>query len=355
MEQAMSDSSKLYNDARVAENEGDYNTAFQIYYALAERGHSDAQYKVAEMYMEGKGIGQDYKEALKWVVKSAKQGNMEAQYELGTLCERSEKFNDEIVQRIRISEKTPNGIHQAIKWYEISAEGGHIPSQIRLGCLYRDSQEVGHDVRKALKWFSKAAKTGNANAQLSIGAIYHHGQGEIKQDIKKAESWYLKAAARGNHYAEYCLWILSAENSSNHELTRAFEWLQQSAEGGYCLAQYALGKEYDNGHFLEQDHNKAAYWYYEASKQGNPNAQYRLGNLYKTGKGVKKDLIQACMWLYISEFQGGSTDIAEEKLLSAIFGEEPYQGIEQNLTNAQRYNARELAEEWLLTYRGSPV
>jgi uncharacterized protein len=44
----------------------------------AERGHPRSQFNLAQMYLHGEGVQIDHKEALKWMIKSAQQGNGEA-------------------------------------------------------------------------------------------------------------------------------------------------------------------------------------------------------------------------------------------------------------------------------------
>ena len=49
----------------------------------AEQGDSRAQYNLGNMYYDGQGVPQDYKESVKWYRKSAEQGNSVAQSNLG--------------------------------------------------------------------------------------------------------------------------------------------------------------------------------------------------------------------------------------------------------------------------------
>jgi TPR repeat protein len=42
--------------------------------ASAEAGDADAQYTLGELYRNGQGVEQDFKEALKWYQKAADQG-----------------------------------------------------------------------------------------------------------------------------------------------------------------------------------------------------------------------------------------------------------------------------------------
>ena len=53
---------------------GDYATALHELKPLAEQGNSDAQAFLGLMYRDGRGIPQNYAEAVKWYRKAAEQG-----------------------------------------------------------------------------------------------------------------------------------------------------------------------------------------------------------------------------------------------------------------------------------------
>ena len=50
-----------------------------LYLKAAEKGDDLAQLNVGMMYFGGKGTKQDYAQAMSWLVKSAEQGNIQAQ------------------------------------------------------------------------------------------------------------------------------------------------------------------------------------------------------------------------------------------------------------------------------------
>ena len=55
------------------------------YTKAAEQGHAYAQYHLGIAYNEGKGVPQDYKQAVKWYKKAAEQGQTSAQFNLGAM------------------------------------------------------------------------------------------------------------------------------------------------------------------------------------------------------------------------------------------------------------------------------
>ncbi len=56
---------------------------FEIIKEAAEQGDAEAQYSLGVCYAYGKGVEQDYKEAVKWYTAAAEQGHVKAQFNLG--------------------------------------------------------------------------------------------------------------------------------------------------------------------------------------------------------------------------------------------------------------------------------
>ncbi len=61
-----------------AYDRGDYDTALKELRPLAEQGHAKAQSNLGGMYALGKGVPQDYTEAVKWFRLAAANGVKEA-------------------------------------------------------------------------------------------------------------------------------------------------------------------------------------------------------------------------------------------------------------------------------------
>ena len=113
----------------------------------AENGDASAQNHLGFIYYGGKGVPQDYKEALVWFRKAAEQNNASA---------------------------------QAI-----------------LGIMYNNGQGVLQDDKEAVKWYRKAAEQNNASAQAILGIMYHYGKG-VPQDYVMAHMYYNIAAVSGD-------------------------------------------------------------------------------------------------------------------------------------------------------------
>src|SRR5271157_2057977 len=69
----------------------------------AEQGDAKAQNSLALLYVQGKGVPQDFKQSTKWFRKAAEQGHDEAQFNLGVAYSKGEGV--------------PRDHKQAVQWY----------------------------------------------------------------------------------------------------------------------------------------------------------------------------------------------------------------------------------------------
>ncbi len=58
----------------------DYAEAMMWYRLAADQGNASAQYNLALMYHHGQGVPQDYAEAARWYRRAADEGHAGAQY-----------------------------------------------------------------------------------------------------------------------------------------------------------------------------------------------------------------------------------------------------------------------------------
>src|SRR5215469_9394049 len=64
-------------------DKGDYAGALDELLPMAKQGNAEAQCELGIMYANGKGVPQDYTEAIKWYRLAADQGYSTAQFSLG--------------------------------------------------------------------------------------------------------------------------------------------------------------------------------------------------------------------------------------------------------------------------------
>ena len=142
--------SQDFQKGLAAAHSGDFATALREWTPLAKQGNADAQYNLGVMYNEGKGVPQDDKTAVKWYKLAAKQGYAHAQYNLGVMHERGEGV--------------PEDYKTAVKWYKLAAEQGYADAQGNLGAMYAMGKGVIQDNVYAHMWLNFAASSGKENA-----------------------------------------------------------------------------------------------------------------------------------------------------------------------------------------------
>ena len=230
-------------DNRVIGAQIDYSTYNDALYREAQRGDTKAQDCLGVCYFSGKGVAQDYTQAVYWYRKAAEQGYAPAQNHLG-VC-----YSD--------GEGVTKDHSLAAYWYRKAAEQGNAWGQYNLGYNYKVGRGVTQDYSQAVYWYRKAAEQGIADAQNGLGYCYQHAQG-VEKDYYQAVYWYRKAAEQDN----------------------------ESAQGN-------LGACYFKGEGVTQDYSQAVYWFRKAADQNNATAQSWLGQCYEEGKGVTKDISKA--------------------------------------------------------------
>lgn len=146
----------------------------------------EALYEKGKRYYSGKGVEQNYSEAVKWFYKAAERGHAIAQNNLGVMYYKGDGVAQDYVE--------------SVKWYRKSAEQGYADAQRNLGLIYYKGDGVAQDYKEAEKWFYKAASQENAKAQYTLGIMNEFGIG-VARNGERAIYWYRKAANNGYIHA----------------------------------------------------------------------------------------------------------------------------------------------------------
>ena len=97
---------------------------------------------------------------------------------------------------------------EAVKWYRMAAEQGHIVAQMRLGYMYANDEGDVKDDAEAVRWFRMAADQGNAFAQ-SIASVSCTYNGEVvPENGADAVKWYRLSADQGFYMGQYALGVM---------------------------------------------------------------------------------------------------------------------------------------------------
>jgi TPR repeat protein len=175
------------------------------YQKNAINGSAEAQYLWGDILWQGYGKyvdGYDYtddeldkEKGLRWLLKSAKQGNDDAMFLVGVIYHYMAFSNlPGWGQRL----ESLSNYNKAIQWYEKAADNGNADALQNLSYMYFDEDGgILLDPEKSFNFALKAALLGNEYSQFRVAQKYLKGEG-VKQNIVKAYSWALVAKRNGH-------------------------------------------------------------------------------------------------------------------------------------------------------------
>ena len=86
---------------------------------------------------------------------------------------------------------------QAVYWYTKSAQQGHLEAQYNLGLIYYNGAGIPQNYNEAVYWFTKSAQQGDPKAQNKLGVMYYMGEG-VPQSYIHSYAW-ISLAVSNNH------------------------------------------------------------------------------------------------------------------------------------------------------------
>jgi TPR repeat protein/uncharacterized protein len=241
--------------------------------------YAAAQFGLAKLYETGRGVVQNYSEAVRLFQSAAGQQFVDAYIALGNLYEGGLGV--------------PSDYVQAFKWYAKAAEVGKVEGQFKLGVYYNEGRGVTADHQLAAKWFRAAAEQGATTAQANLGRMYAAGVG-VEQDYLEAGKWLLRAAEHNDGSARSDVGhMYETGKGFAQSYDEAVRWYKLGADVGTPSAEFGLARLYNSGHGLPLNYIEAAKWYQRAADRGFEKAEYNLALMYMRGQGVSRDLTQA--------------------------------------------------------------
>lgn len=145
-------------------------------------GSAESENKLGVLFRDGKGVKQDYAEALKWFHRSAEKGEKLPHNNIGIMYAGGLGVEKDFIE--------------AGKWFLKAAELGSTGAMESLGVLYATGQGVPQDFSEAAKWWRKSADRGYGLAQCRLGNAYAQGLG-IEQDNLQSYMWFCLGIANG--------------------------------------------------------------------------------------------------------------------------------------------------------------
>ncbi len=248
----------------------DYKSALKYFKKSAKQGDADAQFNIGYMYSQGKGVTRDKTQAIKWYTKAAEQGKANASYNLAL----EYQYGCKNIKR---------DYSQMIKWYAKSVLDGNLSALSEFDDLERvtrteeDKKELQNAFIANIKYLIKLAKKGHKDIQFRLAMIYADSE-RIKEDYSKAVKWLTKT-------------------TKDENFSMAFDY----------KPQYQLGMMYYKGQGVKKDYSQAVKLLTKPAERGNANAQYYLAMMYQEGQGVEQSDSNAIIWLKKAAKNGDGT------------------------------------------------
>jgi len=175
--------------AVIAWDKNQYTQARRLFMQSAKLGNIEACYNIGVIYQQGYGTRRNLRRAKYWFKRAARKGNSNAEFALARLI---------IAQR----RKSAGDIINAKQWLTSAAHKRHAAAMYWLGTLYTMGQGVKIDHKRAAYWYIRAAKSGFASAQIHAARLYSRGIG-VKLNIVTAYAWAKMAMLQGAAPARY--------------------------------------------------------------------------------------------------------------------------------------------------------
>jgi TPR repeat protein len=324
---------------------GDFEEALKQWLPLGRAGMADAQYRLARLYSQGRGVATNHVEAANWYRKAAQQGSARAQNNLGLAYElgRGVEQNDaqavewyrkaaaqdrpvpqnNLARMYELGRGVEASADQAFKWYLRAAQLEHAGARNSVGTMYDEGQGVEADAEKAARWYLKAARQDHAVAQFNLGQLYLTGRG-VPRDKDRALKWFRRAAANQLTQAREQLDRMSGADPRNvvvtddpvplgednaaassasgtsapatspdqHSPLRESEAIVISTARPHATDGNAIRNLPSGAKNLSRDLADLR----ATAESGDVEVQYRLGRIYSTGNGVEADQLEAGQW-----------------------------------------------------------
>jgi TPR repeat protein len=262
------------------------------------------------------------KSELKALLNKANSGDADAQCGLG--------------RQYEFALGVPQDLRQSLFWLKKSADQGSVVAEVELGVVFDKMQ----DYAQALIWYRKAAEKGNARAEYNLGVAYHYGE-SVQKDLTKANEWYRKAADQGDVLAQSNLAVDYEQGIGvPQDYRQAADWYLKAAEQGLAEAQYGLGFLYLNGKGVPKDDTQAAKWLLKAAEQGETKAQFNLGACYANGVGLDRDLREGYFWVFLAKSRTTDSGLKAH-------AESTLEALSKVMSKSDVKGAQKRADAWL--------
>ncbi len=148
--------------------------------SAAEAGDPIAQYQLGAVKLQAGLVD----EGVRYIRQAAENGLPSAQYRLAKLYENGRGVGSK-------------DLAEARRWTERAANAGHRKAMHNLGIYYAEGRGASQDFEQAARWFEEAALLGATDSQYNLAVLYEQGLG-VPLSLPDAYAWYAIAGRSGD-------------------------------------------------------------------------------------------------------------------------------------------------------------
>ncbi len=278
---------------------GDYKSAAQELETLANENNPEAQERLGDLYIAGKGVYPNFSTAAHWYRRAAVQERASAQYKIGYLH--------------HIGIGVPMYVEKAAQWYDFAAKQGHFLAQIRYALMAPSLANVGLD--QAMVILGKAATRGSHLALAKLETISATGYQLAQEQLASLSFEARKGPSIGaplfNSLADKGVAALAAG-----DLLTAIAIFKKMADQKTAGGLFGLGLIHQIGPDLPKSPLLAGGLYADAINNGSVEAMVNLGLLYWGTLGHPRNRLTAKSWLNKAAGNGSERAVEVLKLLA---------------------------------------
>jgi uncharacterized protein len=255
-----------------------------LYYRqkAAELGDTEAQWNVAQRYLEGNGAPQQARYGAATMEKLAAENNSDALNSLGTTYARGRGVTIDkalavqywlkavelgnCLSMMNLAEAYDHGwgvdldAKKATEYIQQAVQCNSPPAAFdvwKLAKRYQHADGTEQDCAQAVDLYNRAAALGQADAYADLGYIYQNGCGTIQVDTAKAFANYLHGAKLGSAICQNNVASILDDGSESipRNPVRAYAWLLMAKENTNEAATAHLA--YADSALSDEDHIKA--------------------------------------------------------------------------------------------------
>lgn len=279
----------------------------------ADSGDADAQNTVGTWYYTGvNNCKKDYKTALQYWAKSAKQGNAMAIGNMAICYQTGHGIQKDSLMAVSLYDKSiQKGNTAILNELEKESKKGDAFSSMYLAHCYDKAIGTKKDAKKVATYYIAAAKQGSVEAMRLAGLSLLNGN-----NAEQAAKFFESGAKNGDVSSTYWFGKLLLEGKGvKSDKQKAITMLTKAADKNFPMAFYQLGECYKNGTGVDKDAAKATEYYGKAAARDLDLGKWAYAMALKNGDGIEKDFEYALYWFSRSIKVGYSKQF--KKLCSA--------------------------------------